>query len=605
MKRIVIFGTGEGARRAWYQAADRVDTEVVAFADNDARKHGTLFFERPVWSARQLAKERSWDLVWLASQWHAEIRNGLVELGIPTERMVAVDFPVPETYETAADRMDRAWEAYLAALRQEDAAATAQPSRAELVAMFGAVASRLDDRVFVDAFLPPEEPRQWEEVRGAVRFLQESLAGLRSSGERIAVLAALAVLRPKNRAVLVVWSELLLALGDKQAAAEKARAALAIFCNDVPTQRLFLHCTDGADYFADAADRFCRQPFRNLEILDNGDCFICNCTWLPFPVGNAFRQTPAEIWRSPAAVALRRSILDGSFRYCSPMSCPMRFSLPKRRERVDAFRQIQMIGEGAGSVWPSEMALSYDRSCNLSCPSCRSELAMAGQAQRERMAEMRDRVVLPLLRTVGYVYITGSGDPFGSPHFRDLLRRLCDPAYRHVQLHLMTNGMLVTPRLWHEYAPLHRRISMLTVSIDGAQTETYERLRRGASWSRLEQTMMFLARERAQGRLRYLVVNMVVQEENFREMRLLIARCRQWNVDSLRFYRLRQWNSYTMSEYQARDIVNPLHPRHMELLEELGDPVFSDPIVYLWDLYDLIAQARRLRELGLATNEPS
>ena len=116
-----------------------MDVEVVAFADNDPRKAGTLFFELPVRSGPQLARSTDWDLIWLASQWHAEIRKGLVELGVTEERMLAVDFPAPETYETSAERMDRAIVAYGAGLAAEggDSASPTVPPRQELELLFG------------------------------------------------------------------------------------------------------------------------------------------------------------------------------------------------------------------------------------------------------------------------------------------------------------------------------------------------------------------------------------------------------------------------------------------------------------------------------------
>jgi len=93
MKRIVIFGTGSGGWRAWNVAADLGQLDVVAFADNDERKHGTMLHGRPIWSAAQLAASSEWDRVVIASQWHAEIAAGLVCLGIPRRRMIVLETP--------------------------------------------------------------------------------------------------------------------------------------------------------------------------------------------------------------------------------------------------------------------------------------------------------------------------------------------------------------------------------------------------------------------------------------------------------------------------------------------------------------------------------
>jgi hypothetical protein len=44
----------------------------------------------------------------------------------------------------------------------------------------------------------------------------------------------------------------------------------------------------------------------------------------------------------------------------------------------------------------------------------------------------------------------------------------------------------------------------------------------------------------------------------------------------------------------ASDIANPLHPRHPELLAQLSDPIFADPIVDHYDMYVLIRQAQEM-----------
>ena len=43
---------------------------------------------------------------------------------------------------------------------------------------------------------------------------------------------------------------------------------------------------------------------------------------LPKAIGNLNRQNAAEIWNSPAAIAIRQSVHDGSYRNCSRMHCP-------------------------------------------------------------------------------------------------------------------------------------------------------------------------------------------------------------------------------------------------------------------------------------------
>ena len=453
--------------------------------------------------------------------------------------------------------------------------------------------AKLSDHALHDGYLPPEEPRQRLDVRGVVRFLHEALRPLGPVSRRLLGIERLAALAKNHRGVLVAWAELLEEAGDLPAAAAKARQALSLYYDDVHTQTLFVRCVGEENFHAHAGDRFCPHPFENFEIYKDGSVFPCNCTQVPFPIGNAHTQTKEEIWQSPEAKAIRASILDGSFRFCSPMTCWQRFNLPKKSEQPEKWAELQRIGID-GVQPPKHLNLSYDLSCNLSCPSCRNAPIMAAQPEREKLERVRDRIVLPLLADprAESVYITGSGDAFGSPHFRTVLKELCDPKYAHVEITLGTNGQLITPRLWEEFAPLHARFRDITISIDGATPETYERLRRGSTWEKLLRTMGILESARRSGVIRRVMVNMVVQEQNFREMRGLIALCRGWAVDGIRFYRIRQWGNVVPGAFMASDIANPLHPRHPELMAELAQADFTDPIVDHYDMYALILQAQ-------------
>lgn len=102
MIRLVIFGTGSSGESAWSAAEDTEGVQVVAFADNNLQRQGTVFHRRPVWSAEQLAASTDWDRVIAASQWHREIVAQLVKLGIPQSHAVA--FRAADTIQRLVDR---------------------------------------------------------------------------------------------------------------------------------------------------------------------------------------------------------------------------------------------------------------------------------------------------------------------------------------------------------------------------------------------------------------------------------------------------------------------------------------------------------------------
>ena len=90
MVDVVVFGTGSNGERAWRAAATRADINVVCFADNDARKHGSRLHDRPIVAPDGLGGER-FDFIVLASMYAADIERQLHGLGFPADAVVAPD----------------------------------------------------------------------------------------------------------------------------------------------------------------------------------------------------------------------------------------------------------------------------------------------------------------------------------------------------------------------------------------------------------------------------------------------------------------------------------------------------------------------------------
>ena len=100
---------------------------------------------------------------------------------------------------------------------------------------------------------------------------------------------------------------------------------------------------------------------------------------------------------------------------------------------------------------------------------------MARRAEVESLNEMAERVILPLLAGTPRVALTGSGDPFGSQHFRWLIRQMTSGRFPGLRIDLQTNGLLLK-EFWGELG-LDGYAHTLLVSIDAANPATYAVLR--------------------------------------------------------------------------------------------------------------------------------
>ena len=340
---------------------------------------------------------------------------------------------------------------------------------------------------------------------------------------------------------------------------------------------------------------FCSKPFEFLDVGAHprrGDAYLCCPSWLPKPAGNLSHSSVEEVWNGEAARSIRRSILDGSFRHCSK-NCPFLESATGPVQKVSQVTNpfhLEILARQSESLTrgPRVVNAAFDRSCNLSCPSCRTRKIIEKNDKDEILALQR-KIELSALSEARVLYITGSGDAFGSPYFFSWLRSLDVSPYPKLRLHIHTNAQLLTPQRWGKISPeVRERIDTCDISIDAASAATYLLNRRGGEWETLLENLGFICQLRKAGELRHVMISMVVQENNFSEMPQFVRLGNRFAVDHVYFRHLVDWGSFGRDELAQRSIHLESHPRHAELLEVLGDSSLHDPTVDLGKLGELV-----------------
>jgi MoaA/NifB/PqqE/SkfB family radical SAM enzyme len=375
--------------------------------------------------------------------------------------------------------------------------------------------------------------------------------------------------------------------GESHLARMYAKRALSLNQNDLHAQALYRRCLRRRPSDPDLRGRFCDNPFDKLETHTRGEVYFCCPAWLPIPIGNLQTQSTEEIWNSPAAQDIRKSILDGSYRYCSRMHCPKLTAnkLPRASEIRGEHRKFIAAGQTRLSRGPKRLVLNHDRSCNLSCPSCRTKLIVARKSEQERMNRLADQVLMPLLATATKVRITGGGDAFGSAHYRHVLRSISRMRPAHLKIDLQTNGLLMASS-WEELE-LDGLVDRIYVSIDATRAETYRVVRRGGNLERLLDNLAFAAQKRRDGQINYVRLDFVVQTLNFREMPEAVELVERFGFDGLKFQMIRSWNTYSPEAFAWHNIGSPDHPQFGELLEVLKDPRLRAGFVEFWGFHSV------------------
>jgi MoaA/NifB/PqqE/SkfB family radical SAM enzyme len=264
----------------------------------------------------------------------------------------------------------------------------------------------------------------------------------------------------------------------------------------------------------------CLRPFYSLELNVKGNVSACCPAWSKGMIGNTKKKNLKEIWNDVPLQRMRQLMLEGRWeKICRP-SCPIITNYRMKNERVSLNRpESHLITEEILSAvrsrqtiistGPTWINLANSAVCNLNCIMCgRTNYKGDDYLTRKEAAEVTD--FLPGLREL---FLTGNGDPFARPDTRELMLNLDTSLYPNLKINLLTNGLLL-PRYWERIQQLN--FGFIDISCDAATERTYEKIRLGGKWQDLLRAFAILSEYK--NRFRYIMINMTVMRENYREI---------------------------------------------------------------------------------------
>ena len=333
-------------------------------------------------------------------------------------------------------------------------------------------------------------------------------------------------------------------------------------------------------------NKFCPKPFNYFEIGSplKGEvpCYSCCPTILPKVTGDLAKKSIEEIWNSEAYQNIRESIVDGSYKFCHHELCPeiqtdnlVELGVLEDPNILQALeKKLYEIKQG-----PKEINLGYDRVCNLSCPSCRTETITNNSEKEDELMEKITQEILQMDLSDTRLVVCSSGDPFVSKHFRKLLFDLNGEKHPGLKIQIMTNGLMFNQSAWEKMHKIHKNIEMCCVSIDAAKEETYRITRRGGSWSSLHENLRFISGLRLRGELSFLRFDCVVQDHNFEELPDFVEMGEKYQVDEVFFQKVANWGTFTEKEYKQRCIYDEDHPRFQDFFKVITSDRLKKKIV--------------------------
>lgn len=325
------------------------------------------------------------------------------------------------------------------------------------------------------------------------------------------------------------------------------------------------------------AKRICKAPFERVYVAQNAN--VCVCAWNYEVLGNLLENNIDEIWNGEKANQLRKDFLEGNMRECREEHCPFCIQqndyifFDSEEEAQEAYKNLPDA--------PIEMCLAYDMRCNHVCPSCRYELYVPDKNYSANMKTITGNVE-PYIQNVRMLDCNGGGEIFACPEMMDMLSRF-NPTDPDCKIYFETNGVLFKDN-WHKVEHLSNHYLTVSVTPNSFDRATYKYLAGKDDLDKFNESFELMSQLRAEGKIDYLRVTMVVQDSNFRQIPDFIQNCLDHNADDIVLRPIFKFFCLSEDDWFFKNVQNPAHPYHKEYMEILDLPICKSDKVFDWGI---------------------
>lgn len=351
----------------------------------------------------------------------------------------------------------------------------------------------------------------------------------------------------------------------------------------------------------DLKNYICSVPFEALEIMENHN-YMCCASWLTKELPNGVPIK--DLWNSDEAIEIRKSVMDGSYRYCDKQQCPFLSKLISLNTNTSgpilhkdklsgvmkrSYETQNVLLDGG----PRIIQMSFDRSCNYKCPSCRVDMIVANSDKIKSANLTIEEIEEAYSDSIETIYCSGTADPFASVSYRNYLRNFNPKKYPNLKsIHLHTNASLWNKEMWDSMKAIHPYVKSCEISIDAATKHTYENVTRlGGNWDSLISNLKFISTIKE---LESIKCSFVVQQTNYMEMVdfLNIIQSIFDNRVKVFFGKITNWGTFSDETFKLLQIWSTEHPEHQLFLNEFKK-VALNPYVF-HNMYELINRPKSL-----------
>jgi len=277
---------------------------------------------------------------------------------------------------------------------------------------------------------------------------------------------------------------------------------------------------------------------------------------MPYTIGNIYQNSLQDIWLGETARTVRQSVTDSKFTYCS-WNCSQLYNLPKKSNVTPNVQQF-----------PVELKIDLDKSCNLSCPSCREHVIIDKSSMRiQKQVEIYQEIKQWAVDNPTFLFDISpctSGEIFASHSGLKFLESLVDFPHKNLRLNITTNGTLLNKNK-NLVLALKNTIKNISVSIDAATPETYDVVR-GGNWNELLQGLN-LFKEFVKLPINF---KFVIQQANFKEIVQFAEFAGNYNA-TIYFSSLLNWGHWTIDWWSKNSVVKQTSPDLEIILDNIRE----------------------------------
>jgi wyosine [tRNA(Phe)-imidazoG37] synthetase (radical SAM superfamily) len=241
-------------------------------------------------------------------------------------------------------------------------------------------------------------------------------------------------------------------------------------------------------------------------------------------------------WNSKELKRFRETILNESYEYCIKESCP--FWVAGKLPPVPEIAKPYIQNKTTQLDYPPILTkVCIDRTCNLSCPSCR-------RSRESIPNELTYPRTLSFLRSgTKNIYINGSGEVFVNRYLLKILQEFSSKDFPDIEgFQIVTNGTALSKTLWYSLSDDFKDlITDINISLDSPNENTYNKIRVGGSYQALHKNIDFLSSLRVAGKLKHLTLTCVLQKGNVSELIDFVNYAIEIKADMLFVNKIEYW----------------------------------------------------------------